>query len=246
MLLIFSCHLHSSGEREWGYTDNNKHTSHAFTPLCLQNTTDLSKLIWACGLPDLQVTYPQKTPIRHKATTFKNIGLFQNIALLKIIYGSCKTLYVSPHFQILHERFGPRALEISSFSAELYPHCVSPKRDFATSSTHMDAVITLIFCLTIPTGDQSGADGNSFMRPHPFPTPKLCFVLTSMSFFKTEKYMHTCTHKQSLKNRLQNKEETHQTSNSLAHSASGFSQGNSLPCQTIQEFYISRLTNLHT
>lgn len=82
-------------------------------------------------------------------------------------------------------------------------HCISPNKDFATSSTNMDAVITLLFCPTIPTGDQSGADGNSFMRFHPFPILKLCFVLTIMSFLKTQKCMHTCTHKQSLKDGLQ-------------------------------------------
>lgn len=100
-------------------------------------------------------------------------------------------------------------------------HCISPNKDFATSPTNMDAVITLLFCPTISTGDQSGADRCSFMRLHPFPIPKLCFVLTSMSFLKTQKRMHTLTHKQSLKDGLQFKEETHPTSNSLAHSASG-------------------------
>lgn len=101
----------------------------------------------------------------------------------------------------------------------------------------MDVVVTLLFCLTIPTGAQSGADGSSFMRPHPFLTPKLCCADIHVHFENTKMHAYTHTHKQSLKDRLQIKE-THQTSNSLA--ASGSSQGNSLPCQAIQEVYISR------
>lgn len=75
----------------------------------------------------------------------------------------------------------------------------------------------LPYCITIPTGEQSGADENSFMRPHPSATPVLWFCIDIHALFK--KLKNTCAHTQSLWEELPIKEEMHQTSHSLANSA---------------------------
>lgn len=123
--------------------------------------------------------------------------------------------------------------ETFSTLASLSPQTVDGERSLALDPA------------TIPTGEQSGADENSFRKPHPCD-----FVSIFISFLKSRKTQvstHTYTHRahgfdcQSKKKHIK---PPFPGKLSFWVSTGSF-QGDVLLCWVIYKFYISRLPNLH-